>query len=178
MKKWKYQKRSKPCTHCTLWGENGPLAFEVRKIILEPEIIIILNNIIRLLNESVHFFISMKFLVARVLREKFSWLPPSGVPKSVIRLMWCNVMWLEKWSHVISLYHWMWWIRWILAENRKVRKKVEIGVKIAGKTLELRKLAVMYYLLKFSSRISSQWMDNTLEQYSYFQGTVCNFVEF
>ena len=46
----------------------GPLAFEVRKIILEPEIIIILNNIIRLLNESVHFFILMKFLVARVLR--------------------------------------------------------------------------------------------------------------
>ena len=32
MKKWKFQKRSKPCTHCTLWGENEPLAFEVLKI--------------------------------------------------------------------------------------------------------------------------------------------------
>ena len=67
-----------------------------------------------------------------------NWLRP-GVPKSVIRLMWCNVMWLEKWSHVISLYHWMWWIRWILAENRKVRKKVEIGVQIAGKNLGITK---------------------------------------
>ena len=84
MKKWKYQKRSKPCPHCTLWGENGPLAFEVRKIILEPEIIIILNNIIRLLNESVHFFILMKFLVARVLRENSFGLPAS--PRSNIEI--------------------------------------------------------------------------------------------
>ena len=120
MKKWKYQKRSKPCPHCTLWGENGPLVFEVRKIILESEIKIILNNIIRLLNESVHFSFKWIFWSREYSVRKFaSWLHPPPFLSMLKNMHFIHTKKSAMWSgfSVLSYPDFLMVRTWKLKEN-------------------------------------------------------------